>query len=100
MKPEEYPRKTSCKYTNVVTGVLEYFERMNTRSGSLKKLLFVVCLFWQFFLNKPRRSLPNIRMARQLQGIPSPFRNYLYPRAREAVCLDASAERGGLLMLS
>ena len=25
MKPEEYPRETSCKYTNGVTGVLEYF---------------------------------------------------------------------------
>ena len=33
---EEYPSETSCKYTNVVTGVLELIERMNTRSGSLK----------------------------------------------------------------
>ena len=39
MKPEEYPRETSCKYTNIVTGVLEYFERMNTWSGSLKSYL-------------------------------------------------------------
>ena len=28
MIPEEYPRETSCKYTNIVTGVLEYFERI------------------------------------------------------------------------
>ena len=28
MKPEEYPSKTLCKYTNIVTGVLKYFERM------------------------------------------------------------------------
>ena len=27
MKPEEYPSETFCKYTNIVTGVLEYFER-------------------------------------------------------------------------
>ena len=27
MKPEEYPRETSCKYMNIVTGVLELFER-------------------------------------------------------------------------
>ena len=39
MKPEEYPHETSCKYTNVVPGVLELFERMNTQSGSLKSYL-------------------------------------------------------------
>ena len=39
MKPEEYPSETFCKYTNIVTGVLENFERMNTRSGSLKSYL-------------------------------------------------------------
>ena len=38
-RAEEYPRETSCKYTNVVTGVLELFERMNTRSGSLKSFI-------------------------------------------------------------
>ena len=27
MKPEEYPSETFCKYTNIVTGVLEYFQR-------------------------------------------------------------------------
>ena len=27
MKPEEYLNETFCKYTNIVTGVLEYFER-------------------------------------------------------------------------
>ena len=27
MKPEEHPRETSYEYTNIVTGVLEYFER-------------------------------------------------------------------------
>ena len=39
MKPEEYPSETFCKYTNIVTGVLENFERMNIRSGSLKSYL-------------------------------------------------------------
>ena len=39
MKPEEYPSETFCKYTNIVTGVLENFERMNTRLGSLKSYL-------------------------------------------------------------
>ena len=29
MKPEEYPSETFCKYTNIVTGVLEYFERLS-----------------------------------------------------------------------
>ena len=38
MKPEEYPHETSCKYANIVTGELEFVERMNTRSGSLKTL--------------------------------------------------------------
>ena len=28
MKPEEFPCKTSCKYTYAVTGVLELFERI------------------------------------------------------------------------
>ena len=28
MKPEEYPSETFCKYTNIVTGVLENFERI------------------------------------------------------------------------
>ena len=27
MKLEEYPSETFCKYTNIVTGVLENFER-------------------------------------------------------------------------
>ena len=27
MKPEEYPSETFCKNTNIVTGVLENFER-------------------------------------------------------------------------
>ena len=41
--------KRFAKYINIVTGVLENFERMNTRSGSLKSYLkniivpFVVC---------------------------------------------------------
>ena len=39
MKPEEYPSETFYKNTNIVTGVLENFERMNTRSGSLKSYL-------------------------------------------------------------
>ena len=43
MKPEEYPRETFCKHLNIVTGVLVYFERMNTRSGSLK-IGRIVCL--------------------------------------------------------
>ena len=37
-----YPSETFCKYTNIVTGVLENFERMNTRSGSLKSYLLKV----------------------------------------------------------
>ena len=32
MKPEEYPSETFCKNTNIVTGVLENFERKNTRT--------------------------------------------------------------------
>ena len=32
MKPEEYPSETFCKYTNIVTGVLEYFERRIRKS--------------------------------------------------------------------
>ena len=32
MKPEEYPSETFCKNTNIVTGVLETFERKNTRT--------------------------------------------------------------------
>ena len=40
MKPKEYPSETFCKNTNIVTGVLENFERMNTRSGSLKSYLW------------------------------------------------------------
>ena len=49
MKPEEYPSETFCKNTNIVTGVLENFERMNTRSGSLKVILMSVFFFFFFF---------------------------------------------------
>ena len=31
MKPEKYPRETSCKYANVVTRVLEYFLKKNKK---------------------------------------------------------------------
>ena len=34
-----YPRETSCKYTNVVTGVLEYFERKKHWKLTMVKLL-------------------------------------------------------------
>ena len=38
MKPEEYPRETSCKYTNV-TGELELFERVLFKAHSHLQLL-------------------------------------------------------------
>ena len=34
MKPEEYPSETFCKNTNIVTGVLENFERKKTITTS------------------------------------------------------------------
>ena len=40
MKPEEYPRETSYKYTNIVTGVLEYFERMNIPGQDHYKVIY------------------------------------------------------------
>ena len=33
MKLEEYPSETFCKYTNIVTGVLEYFESSRNCTG-------------------------------------------------------------------
>ena len=62
MKPEEHPRETCYKYTNFVTGVLEYFERMKTRSGSLKSYLRMQQLYCHTCW--PARRCPGIRAPR------------------------------------
>ena len=49
MKPEEYPRETSYKYTNVVTGVLELFERIFWLQNDLPTLFL-------FLLSKSGRE--------------------------------------------
>ena len=54
MKPEEYPRETSYKYTNVVTGVLELFEWSelleNETCSRRKQCFFLFSYLFYFFL--------------------------------------------------
>ena len=76
MKPEEYPSETFCKNTNIVTGVLENFERIQFKIKLCWKTrpLVIFGLFfgtkrWKTFERKKISKIANIVLEkRQRRG--------------------------------